>query len=349
MSTTTPAATLYLAGQPTLNNGRTEVAFIDTSVADWQTLANGVRAGVEVVVIDGAADGLAQMAAWAKGKTGYAAIHVLSHGAEGQVRLGTLTLDTATAGTRAADLAALGAALTETGDLLLYGCNVAAGGTGAGFLDAIASATGADVAASIDLTGANANANWSLESTVGTIGSASALLNPGAWTGALSGDTNWGDFPSVSGSGSRVDLTNPHVQGAFTISWNTGAYAEGESYSLYLGVRTSGVVNVNYTHTPTGSTPTEVIIKKTDGAEFAPKLLTMSWDSTYGGNATWNIQGFRDGQAVTLLETVTHINSSSGYIFQSPAWWNVDEIKITGANLTGRIDNLIYSSFGVRV
>lgn len=77
-----------------------EVAFIDTSVADWQVLADGVKAGVEVVLLDAAADGLAQMAAWAEGKSGYDAVHVLSHGAEGQVQLGTLTLDTATAEAR---------------------------------------------------------------------------------------------------------------------------------------------------------------------------------------------------------------------------------------------------------
>ncbi|NJM11218.1 MAG: DUF4347 domain-containing protein [Synechococcaceae cyanobacterium SM1_2_3] len=99
-----------------------EVVFIDTGVADWQVLRDGVKPGVEVALIGGNADGLAQMAAWMSGgKSGYDAVHVLSHGAEGQVQLGTLTLDTATVGTRVADLAALGLALTSEGDLLLYG------------------------------------------------------------------------------------------------------------------------------------------------------------------------------------------------------------------------------------
>ena len=73
-------------------------------------------------MLDARGDGLAQMAAWAQSHSGYDAIHVVSHGAEGQVNLGGLTLDTSTAINRSADLATLGAALTESGDLLLYGC-----------------------------------------------------------------------------------------------------------------------------------------------------------------------------------------------------------------------------------
>lgn len=61
---------------------RVEIVFIDAGVADHQTLVDGVRPGVEVIVLDPAADGLAQMAAWAQGKSGYAAIPALSQGPE---------------------------------------------------------------------------------------------------------------------------------------------------------------------------------------------------------------------------------------------------------------------------
>ncbi|AFL74049.1 DUF4347 domain-containing protein [Thiocystis violascens] len=156
---------------PSQNSGRREVVFIDTSLVDWEVLAKGVRLGVEVVLLDGSQDGLAQMAAWAEGKSGYDAIHLLSHGAVGQVRLGTATLDNAALSARAAELTALGAALTEAGDVLLYGCNVAAGQAGVDFVQKLARATGADVAASEDATGAaNKGGDWFLESATGLIG-----------------------------------------------------------------------------------------------------------------------------------------------------------------------------------
>ncbi|WP_192459294.1 DUF4347 domain-containing protein, partial [Musicola keenii] len=140
-----------------------EVVFVDTSVADYQTLVNQVPAGTEVVLLDSSKDGLTQMAEWAQTHSGYDAIHIISHGSEGQVSLGTLTLNTTTAASRAADLATLGSALTEDGDLLLYGCDVASN-TGAEFLTEVADLTGADVAASTDATGASTlGGNWTLE------------------------------------------------------------------------------------------------------------------------------------------------------------------------------------------
>ncbi|NUB29006.1 DUF4347 domain-containing protein, partial [Azospirillum brasilense] len=190
----TVTLTVPRPADPTANGGRKEAVFIDTGLADWQTLMAGVAAGIEIVLLDGSADGLAQMAAWAAGRSGYDAIHVLSHGAAGQVRLGALLLDTAAVADRAAELAALGGALTQTGDLLLYGCDVA-GGNGASFIAALAEATGADVAASTDRTGSFAiGANWTLEAGTGSLETSSLAFQSYAYaldtlTGGANNDT----------------------------------------------------------------------------------------------------------------------------------------------------------------
>ncbi|PWC84599.1 hypothetical protein AEJ54_29370, partial [Azospirillum sp. Sp 7] len=190
----TVTLTVPRPADPTANGGRKEAVFIDTGLADWQTLMAGVAAGIEIVLLDGSADGLAQMAAWAAGRSGYDAIHVLSHGAAGQVRLGALLLDTAAVADRAAELAALGGALTQTGDILLYGCDVA-GGNGASFIAALAEATGADVAASTDRTGSFAiGANWTLEAGTGSLETSSLAFQSYAYaldtlTGGANNDT----------------------------------------------------------------------------------------------------------------------------------------------------------------
>lgn len=69
----------------------------------------------------------------------------------------------------AQQLAGIGAALSEHGDILLYGCNVAEGAMGLQFIDALAQATGADVAASTDTTGTAPGGNLVLEARTGTI------------------------------------------------------------------------------------------------------------------------------------------------------------------------------------
>lgn len=163
------APTEVRAVDPSSNNGKKEVVFIEDNVADYQSLIDETNAGVEVVLLDSTQDGLSQMAEWAKTHSDYDAIHLISHGSEGQLNLGGLTLDASTVNTRSDDLAQLGAALNEEGDLLLYGCSVA-NGEGQNFIEALAQATQADVAASDDLTGAvSLGGDWLLEKQSGVI------------------------------------------------------------------------------------------------------------------------------------------------------------------------------------
>ena len=173
-----PAPTEIQASDPTQDNAKKEVAFVDSSVPDYQALAAGIRTGVEVEVIDGGHSGLAQIATWAETHTGYDAIHVISHGSEASLRIGTDTVTSATLDTAVgqAEMAALGSALKAGGDLLIYGCDVAKGADGQQLIIGIAAATGADVAASSDRTGAaSMGGNWTFERSVGAIETPVAL------------------------------------------------------------------------------------------------------------------------------------------------------------------------------
>ncbi len=157
---------------PARNDGKKEVAFVDTSVANYKMLEAGIRAGVEIVEIDGSRSGLAQIAAWAASHEGYDAVHILSHGAAGKVYLGSDTLSASTLGDTGvqAELAQLGHALKAGGDLLIYGCDVAASDSGQHLIAGLAAATGADVAASDDPTGTQSmGGDWVLEKNVGAI------------------------------------------------------------------------------------------------------------------------------------------------------------------------------------
>ncbi|WP_068493932.1 DUF4347 domain-containing protein, partial [Paramagnetospirillum marisnigri] len=152
-----------------------EVAFVDASVSASDVLASGLRPGIEVVMLDGAADGLAQMADWASTHQGYDAIHILSHGAEGAVELGSAVLDLAAIETRQAELAAIATALSADGDILLYGCDVAKDSAGLAFLGALSNGTGADIAASDNVTGQSGD--WVLEQSVGTVETSVAVAD----------------------------------------------------------------------------------------------------------------------------------------------------------------------------
>ncbi len=188
----TDAPVVLRTADPTQDGGKTEVVFIESNVADWQTLTDGVKPGVEVVLLDASQDGLSQIAEWAKTHSGYDAIHIISHGDDGTLFLGTSAINQAGLAARQSELATIGGALTADGDLLLYGCDVGKGADGLALVQALASKTGADVAASADATGAEAFAgNWELESQVGQIDAALAIdsrVNEG-WSHLLTATT----------------------------------------------------------------------------------------------------------------------------------------------------------------
>ena len=158
-------------------NSVTELVIVDGALPDVDVLVQGVHDRAAVFVLDPSTDGLAQMAAIAARYTGLAAIHVVSHGSAGSLQLGTTQLDAGSLQSHHTSLASLGASLSGEGDLLFYGCNVAQGPVGRTFIDAVALATGADVAASTDLTGASfLGGNWQLEAGTGSIEAGSLAI-----------------------------------------------------------------------------------------------------------------------------------------------------------------------------
>ncbi|MDQ7089521.1 MAG: DUF4347 domain-containing protein [Methylococcales bacterium] len=132
-----------------------EVVVVDTSIQNYQLLLESVNPESEIIYIDPTQDGIIQMADALRGRKDISALHILSHGSEGSLALGTSLLNGETISEYQALLAEIGESLTDNGDILFYGCNVADGTTGVAFVSELAEITGADVAASDDVTGAD--------------------------------------------------------------------------------------------------------------------------------------------------------------------------------------------------
>src|SRR5574344_1984566 len=145
---------------------RREVAFVDMTVSEYQTLVDGVGKGVEVYLVSS----LDNINSILKSETNIDGIHILSHGNVGEISVGNDVLNQNTLNNFDTVLQTMKNSLSENGDILLYGCNVASDGTGQEFIDTLASITEADVAASNDVTGnSNVNGDWDLEIQKGSI------------------------------------------------------------------------------------------------------------------------------------------------------------------------------------
>ena len=215
------------------------IVFIDSRVNDIQSLIAGLGPDTQWVMVDANQDGIAQMQAALAGLSGLDSIQVVSHGSVGTLVLGTTVLNASSLGSYETQLKAIGTSLSATGDLMLYGCNVAQGDAGVRFMDALAQATGADVAASTGLTGLGGN--WILEATSGAV--EAAALNPIGYSATLdviTGDIRDNVLNGTAGSDSLIGLAgNDTLDGGAGADTMTG----GDGFDTY-SVRDAGDVVV---------------------------------------------------------------------------------------------------------
>ncbi|PIB93995.1 DUF4347 domain-containing protein [Caulobacter sp. FWC2] len=146
-----------------------EIVFVDMRVANYQAIVDAVAPGAQVVLIDPSQEGVHQMAQALEGRSDISAIHVVSHGADGVLLVGSEALHAGNLAQHAQDLATIGAALSPDGDIQLWGCDIAATSAGQAFVEELARATGADIAASSNDTGSAPGADWTLEITTGDV------------------------------------------------------------------------------------------------------------------------------------------------------------------------------------
>jgi Domain of unknown function (DUF4347) len=216
------------------------IIFIDTRVADYKSLLVNIQPDTEVVILDPTKDGITQITESLLGKQ-YDSLHIVSHGSAGSLQLGSNYLNSGNLSQYASQLQQWKTSLTEEADILLYGCDVAAGETGVGFVQQLSQMTGADVAASNDLTGNSAlGGDWDLEVKTGKIEAglafsssiqetfASVLNTPASFTaGAYSQN-----FNSLATTGTNISWTNG--------STITGWYASSSVYNAGTGSSLTG-------------------------------------------------------------------------------------------------------------
>jgi VCBS repeat-containing protein len=272
----------------------TQIFFVDQSLADLNTLLAELPEGAEVHLIDPSADGVALLAHTLFGRTGVEAVHLLTHGSPGQLQLGSTVLTGDNLSEHAAQWAAVRDALSEDADLLIYGCNVAEGEAGAHFIAELAELTGADVAASENLTGAGGD--WTLEAATGAIEAAgitafnfdATLALPGAHSAAQGGEVFLG--------GNYIELGISAV-GSFGTT--------GNKPTGFIG--TSGTNKIGMSNDADGFG-----VGKDLGIDyFLPGSPEERWAVGYNGSTTGGYSAL-SGQSGAALSATSVINESAG-------------------------------------
>src|SRR4028119_969102 len=152
------------------------VLFVDARVDNCDSLARGATADTFVFVLDSTRDGVEQITRILANYSELDSVQIVSHGREARVQLGSIELCCDNLETYSHLLQQWGEALSERGDILLFGCSVAAGESGAAFVRRLSLIVGADIAASDNLTGSAAlGGDWELKFATGEIKASIAI------------------------------------------------------------------------------------------------------------------------------------------------------------------------------
>ncbi len=258
-----------LAGQ---SDTPKEFVFIDTAIDDYETILNGISEHVRIILLDPSADGVTQIADALRDEADVGAIHIISHGRSGTLDLGSAKLTEASMRGRHSDsMTVIADALSQDADILIYGCDFGAYSRGVSAVEALAAATGADVAASEDLTGAaHLGGDWDLEVKKGAIDTAVAvsLAVQNEYQGVLA--------PLV------IDATGVAPSTAFPVPSDVGDTV------VRAGAGTIGGAPIDIHATILSADPSVTVFFDTVGDDLDVDLET---DGTGGGSASirWEI------------------------------------------------------------
>ena len=279
-----------------------ELVVIDSRLRDSDYVTSQLSQGYTVLLLNDSQDGLTQIVDFLQQQansgstTGFSALHIVSHGAAGEIQLGSTVLNSAALEQHQGDLVEMAKLLAVGADVMVYGCNVAQGSDGQAFVTQLAKLSGLDIAASTGLTGSVAvqgeleAANWVLETSVGNLQATALQLNLSE------------NLANNAATGA-VTIGGVATQGRVLTATNTLADADGMGNVRYQwsagGVAITGATAATYT-----LTQAEVGKAITVTASFTDKLGTLESKASAATRAVVNINDAATG-TVTITGTAT--------------------------------------------
>ncbi len=254
-----PAYAAHEAGA--VNTMVNEIVFVDARIDDRQSMIDALNTDTSqanrMVVVTGD-DMLGEMDRILAQHHNLAKIHIIAHGAPGQLNLGKATLVRPTLQDEAARMARWGKALSSDGGIYIYGCELAKGENGEALVQRMADYAGRPIFASNTATGnAQKGGDWTLEYAARPAEAAKALKLPTyqgllwttqAWAGGWYGDLN----------ATITDRRQPDTSGVgfSSMGFMTGGAGVTQTTPVYNGTsvfRATGISATNITQSVSGN------------------------------------------------------------------------------------------------
>jgi Ca2+-binding RTX toxin-like protein len=335
------------------------VAEEEDSLSDMEASLRGgdenpQESSYEFVILDSDRDGLEQITETLEQYQGISAVHIISHGAVGTLRLGNSIINRDKLEEYSSRLRAWRNAIKEGGDVLLYGCNIADGDLGIGFVEDLSVYTGADVAASTDDTGSTElGGDWELEYSTGPIETpvlfqGSTLEGYGYLLEDIVGtdddDTlfgNAGQDDSISG-GTGDDTYK------FEDGWGNDSVLENADEGVDTLDFSAVTTDLTFTLHDDGTVSVTDGANKVDNAANVEKIIGGSGQDTFilENKATWS--GTIDGGGGTNVLDLSAVEENLQFTIRNdgtvsvegmPDLWGMEDI-IPGEALDAMVDRI---------
>ncbi|QEY12745.1 DUF4347 domain-containing protein [Cellvibrio sp. KY-YJ-3] len=312
-----------------------ELVIVDDGVAetDKAVLRRALKPGVEMVHISSAAAGLPQLIAALEGHKNLAAIHIISHAEAGAILLGNSRITAENIQREVQAFAALNGAVREGGDLLFYGCDLAANKAGEELLDIISNKTGLDVAASNNLTGnSELQGDWDLEVKRGNVEAALAFSEKSLkdFSNVLVASSGTKDFTSGwTDNNSSLTSTDFIVTG-----FDSGGSPISDLSFVIPGYANAAYLQTGYDSSTTG-TYFQVAVDGTNTGSFELTGLIAGEAPALGGNFTnVHIVGIKpDNSTITSGELDGTGGTSDTFTFGAGQLTNFSGVQLKAFKL----------------
>ncbi|MDB2619590.1 DUF4347 domain-containing protein, partial [Litoricolaceae bacterium] len=310
---------LYLAPTSSMQSDRrNELVFIDSRV-DLSSVEE--IAADRTFVISNDVDAFAYMAEITGSFEQVDAIHVISHGADGELLLGNETYTSSNLETYRTDLAALGSGLTGSGDILVYACDLAATDDGREFIQKLSLITKADISASDDATGQDGD--YVLEVSNGDV-EADDLLLDGSLKESLFAEV----FTTVDISGNTLETVVGFENVGYPVETDgIGNTGTGIPFNTYGSNSDPSVMG--YVMSPANGDAVSVSVPSLTGQNTMYALLTNTFGDA-GVNEYTITVNFSDSSSVSFdsiggsdTRDFNYNTGTSGTVngTTTTAWW----------------------------
>ena len=275
-----------------------QIVFFDPALGDTKQLLQHLPGTTKAISLHSGMDAIEQITAHLRHHQGLSALHIVTHGVPGQLHFSNSVLSGQTINRYWDLITSWSGAMALDADILLYGCDSGQGQPGRQLIEALACASGCNVAASAVPVGHHTlGAQWQLSERVGSVTTpmfASAEVQT-SWHHRLGATLNAADLAVVSYNSDGDDtfalIALANIPGSSVIHITDDGYRTGSGFDFNEGTSTWTVA--------AGGLSAGTIIR------FANAGMTATLVDTAHGSITGHLDLSAQGDQLFIYQTDT--------------------------------------------